>query len=127
MIHALGKNNVVYEIQQATDLTWRIYDYERTDNQGQQRELHLAQALDVLKNVSDDSIDASIKQVISTTHTEDSFELNRYRTDSVFSVSDCDVMARNSCKNEYWLCTVTCGEGEMNGEKLRSEIILSWG
>lgn len=119
MIHALGKNNVVYEIQQATDLTWRIYDYERTDNQGQQRELHLAQALDVLKNVSDDSIDASIKQVISTTHTEDSFELNRYRTDSVFSVSRLRCHGQGTlAKNEYWLCTVTCGEGEMNGEEI---------
>ncbi len=46
-IHALGRGIVVYELQQACDLTYRLYDWNRGVATGQPRELHLAQALDV--------------------------------------------------------------------------------
>lgn len=42
-IHALGAGVVVYEIQQPSDVTFRIDDWGRTDAQGQSRELHLSQ------------------------------------------------------------------------------------
>ena len=42
------KGSIVYEIQQATDMTYRFYDYHRKDEQGQERELHLEQAIDCL-------------------------------------------------------------------------------
>lgn len=119
MIHALGKDNVVYEIQQATDLTWRIYDYERVDSEGQRRELHLPQALDVLKTVSDESINAAIGNVKMSIHIDDDFELKCYRTESVFSVSRLRCHGQGCLTKEgYWLCTVTEGEGIFNGEPI---------
>lgn len=42
-VHALGAGVVVYEIQQPSDLTFRIDDWGRTDAQGQSRELHVEQ------------------------------------------------------------------------------------
>jgi len=48
LIHAIGKGVVVAEIQQSSDITYRIYDYKRTDDQGNERELHTEQALDVI-------------------------------------------------------------------------------
>ena len=48
LVHAIGKGVVVAEIQQSSDITYRIYDFERKDNQGNERELHVAQALDVI-------------------------------------------------------------------------------
>ena len=48
LVHAIGKGVVVAEIQQSSDITYRIYDYKRTDAQGHQRELHTEQALDVI-------------------------------------------------------------------------------
>jgi mannose-6-phosphate isomerase len=48
LVHAIGKGVVVAEIQQSSDITYRIYDYKRTDDQGNERELHTEQALDVI-------------------------------------------------------------------------------
>jgi len=39
---------VVAEIQQSSDITYRIYDYKRKDDHGNERELHTEQALDVI-------------------------------------------------------------------------------
>lgn len=49
LVHAIGKGIVVAEIQQSSDITYRIYDYKRTDDQGNERELHTDLALDVIK------------------------------------------------------------------------------
>ena len=46
-VHALRSGSLVYEIQQATDLTYRLYDYNRVDSQGRPRPLHLEKALSV--------------------------------------------------------------------------------
>lgn len=46
-LHAIGKGIVILETQQSSDTTYRVYDFDRKDNQGQTRELHLKQALDV--------------------------------------------------------------------------------
>jgi len=47
-VHAIGKGIVLAEIQQTSDITYRIYDWDRTDNNGNLRELHLDMALDVI-------------------------------------------------------------------------------
>lgn len=48
LVHAIGKGVVVAEIQQSSDVTYRIYDYKRTDDHGNERELHTEEALDVI-------------------------------------------------------------------------------
>lgn len=45
MVHALKKGSIVYEIQQATDITYRFYDYRRKDAQGHERPLQLEEAI----------------------------------------------------------------------------------
>jgi len=47
-IHAIGKGIVLAEIQQTSDITYRIYDWGRLDNDGNLRELHTELALDVI-------------------------------------------------------------------------------
>src|ERR1035437_3738541 len=47
-VHAIGKGVVVAEIQQSSDITYRIYDYKRKDDNGNERELHTEEALDVI-------------------------------------------------------------------------------
>ena len=48
VIHALGSGILVLEIQQSSDVTYRIYDYDRPDEAGKLRELHIDKALDVI-------------------------------------------------------------------------------
>ena len=45
MLHALRKGSIVYEIQQATDVTYRFFDYHRKDAQGRERPLHVEKAI----------------------------------------------------------------------------------
>ncbi|GEM_PF-45450 len=44
-VHALGKGLLLAEVQQTSDCTYRIYDYNRPDSDGRLRELHTAEAL----------------------------------------------------------------------------------
>ena len=48
MIHALCRGTHVLEIQQSSDTTYRLFDYNRRDAQGNARELHVDRALEVL-------------------------------------------------------------------------------
>lgn len=47
-IHALLGGIMVYEVQQNSDTTYRVYDYERVGEDGKQRELHMEKALEVI-------------------------------------------------------------------------------
>ncbi|MBO4572615.1 MAG: ROK family protein [Clostridia bacterium] len=47
-VHAIGKGCLILEIQQNSNLTYRVYDYDRTDAFGNKRELHVEKALKVL-------------------------------------------------------------------------------
>jgi len=47
-VHAIGKGTMVAEIQQTSDVTYRIFDYNRKDAKGNLRELHTDLALDAI-------------------------------------------------------------------------------
>ena len=47
-LHAIGKGILIAEIQQTSDITYRIYDFNRKDANGKTRELHTSQALDAI-------------------------------------------------------------------------------
>ncbi len=47
-VHAIGKGVLLAEIQQTSDVTYRIYDWDRTDSNGNGRELHTEWAVDAL-------------------------------------------------------------------------------
>ena len=46
-VHAIGAGALVAEIQENSNLTYRLYDYDRVGKDGQKRELHIDKALDV--------------------------------------------------------------------------------
>jgi mannose-6-phosphate isomerase len=46
-VHAINAGIVLFEIQQTSDLTYRVYDYQRRDAHGNLRELHIPQAIAV--------------------------------------------------------------------------------
>lgn len=48
MVHATGPGILMAEIQQTSDITYRLYDWNRTDEQGKSRELHISDALDAI-------------------------------------------------------------------------------
>lgn len=58
MIHAIGRGCLIAEIQQNSDLTYRVYDYDRVGADGKLRELHTKKALDVIRPFTEAEIDA---------------------------------------------------------------------
>ncbi|MBL4560662.1 MAG: class I mannose-6-phosphate isomerase [Labilibaculum sp.] len=59
-VHAIGKGILLAEIQQTSDVTYRMYDFNRTDDAGNQRELHTELAVD--------AIDYSFEKKYETTY-----------------------------------------------------------
>ncbi|TKB98864.1 type I phosphomannose isomerase catalytic subunit [Pedobacter cryophilus] len=47
-VHTIGKGLLIAEIQQTSDITYRIYDFDRVDDKGNKRELHTTEALDAI-------------------------------------------------------------------------------
>jgi len=47
-VHAIGAGILIAEIQESSNLTYRLYDYERKDKNGKKRELHIDKALEVI-------------------------------------------------------------------------------
>ena len=57
-IHAIGAGNLLAEIQQSSDIAYRVYDYNRPDANGKPRELHTEQAREALNyNVVNSRVD----------------------------------------------------------------------
>lgn len=77
-IHAIGAGIVIAEIQQTSDITYRIYDWDRVDANGNERELHTELALDAIN--------------YNTTQAKVNYELNNNQLNKVV---DCDYFKTN--------------------------------
>ena len=54
-VHGIGKGILIAEIQESSNVTYRVYDYDRVDKNGQKRELHFDKAVQVMNmNVEPD-------------------------------------------------------------------------
>lgn len=58
MLHAIGEGIIIAEIQQNSDLTYRVYDYDRRDSEGKTRELHVEKSLAVVRPFTEDEVNA---------------------------------------------------------------------
>lgn len=47
-VHAIGEGIEILEIQQSSDVTYRLYDFDRTDKDGKKRDLHIEESLEVI-------------------------------------------------------------------------------
>ena len=77
-VHAIGKGVLLAEIQQPSDVTYRIFDWNRVDEQGNSRELHVDEAFDAIhfegepiQNESDASNAETSHELSSTTPVDD--------------------------------------------------------
>ena len=61
-VHAIGAGVMVAEIQQTSDITYRVYDWDRVDSDGNERELHNDLALDAIDFDMEDNFRVSYKK-----------------------------------------------------------------
>lgn len=84
-IHAIGAGNLIAEIQQPSDITYRIYDYDRLDADGNPRELHTEFAADAIDYTVSPDCKRNYREVNGMTELINSifFKVNRIIVESV--------------------------------------------
>ena len=91
-VHAIGSGLLIAEIQQASDTTYRIFDWNRLDQDGNPRALHIQQALDVI-DFQRGEVALQTPQSTTQAHVErivqcDKFTLDRLSFDATVAIPE---------------------------------------
>lgn len=65
-VHSIGAGAFIVEVQQASDITYRIYDYDRKDKDGKYRELHTQLAADAIDFASNTNCRKNLRSDVDT-------------------------------------------------------------
>lgn len=115
-VHAIGKGIVLAEIQQTSDVTYRIYDYNRIDKDGKKRELHTDLALEAI----DFNPIENIKTDYSKKKNEFSELINSpYFTTQIFEGNE-SVEIHGNDELKIYICTE--GKGKFKTENFETEL-----
>src|SRR5690625_5158717 len=108
-IHAIGKGIVLLETQQNSDITYRVYDFDRKDKNGDMRELHINSAIDVTTFPHEEKSNEYLET------TNDQLKMTRFIKTEYFTVYRWELSgrSRNPIHANYVLMTVINGEGEI--------------
>lgn len=111
-IHAIGAGTMILETQQSSDVTYRVYDYDRRDDEGNLRELHIEKSIEVAMIPHED---ADFEPVLSG---NDDLRIKKLVKESYFTVYHWNLAgAVAEVENpSYLLVSVLDGEGEMQVE-----------
>jgi len=112
-IHAIGKGLLIAEIQQNSNVTYRVYDYGRKDAQGNTRPLHVEKALEVSDLTrAADAVEPTQTVVEGGVFTEVSscsyFTVTKLEADGTVAIDNPD---------SFIAVLITDGEGTIDGEK----------
>lgn len=109
-IHALGKGIVVLETQQSSDTTYRVYDYDRRDKDGNLRDLHLDKAIEVT------TIPQAYEPAAYESKDEEGRTVTTFVSNSFFTVEKWNVAgaANVPASANYTICSVIEGSGQLN-------------
>ena len=105
-IHAIGAGCLICEIQQNSNLTYRVYDYGRRDKNGRERELHVDKALRVTE----------LNKFENRRPLGDTLGVSKYFNAQKVCVNG----TRELCADECSFNCLTCvrGEGSIDGQKI---------
>ncbi|MEC1524511.1 mannose-6-phosphate isomerase, class I [Neobacillus niacini] len=108
-IHALCEGTLVLETQQSSDTTYRVYDYDRRDNEGNLRELHLEKAIDV------STVPHQETGVTPKVEKRENATVTTFIESEFFSVYKWDIHGKTSFSQgrHYLLVSVVDGEGTL--------------
>ena len=109
-VHAIKGGTLILETQQSSDITYRVYDYDRLQN-GKPRQLHVEQSIDVIEApFKPADIDTFTEEIPGAVHTHfvtcKFYSVDKYDIDGVFTLD---------AKKYYTNVSVIAGEGTVNG------------
>ena len=121
-IHAIGKGILICEIQQNSNSTYRLYDYDRRDKNGRPRELHMGKAMDVVDTAKFEVNTDGVGEVIRYARSEQRllceckyFEVKYYDIPKheIIMIDDSSFKSIVVIEGE---CKVECGDEEMEAK-----------
>ena len=115
-VHALGKGALILEIQQSSDTTYRLYDYDRRDAAGNLRELHLDKAFAVIKSPHKEAKtkleqrDIGLEAVFTNLTSNQHFQVGKLEINGELALT---------LNVPYLLISVITGEATLNGQIIK--------
>ncbi len=119
-VHAILGGTVVYELQQSSDITYRLYDFDRKESDGSLRELHIDKSLEVINYETKD-----VKREPSLIRNEDNISIHSLINNDIFSLEKWDLKGNTTLslskeEKNFLLITLIEGSATINGTKLKA-------
>lgn len=116
-IHAICSGSLIYEAQQSSDITYRVYDYHRKDDQGKERELHVQQSIDVT-TVPFTPYAIDNQEVTTLTNGQ----VTKMVTSNVLTLYKYEITGENTITNTkpFQMLSVIKGSGSIAGKKVKA-------
>ena len=125
--HTIGAGLLLCEIQQHSDITYRVYDYNRPDSSGKLRELHIEKAMQVMRFGAQKGGKVRPVQIESGAATETCLAACRYFATAKWEFSGPLVMETSAARFELLIILEGHGEfrsGSQRGEYQRAQVWL---
>ncbi len=120
-IHAIGSGILLVEIQQNSNSTYRVYDYDRVDANGNRRQLHIEKALDVVQTIPYFPETGGVQDPIQKgDYTEQLLAQCKYFRCVKYDVQDEVVLTMDD--SSFRSVVVLSGEGNMRVHKETTEL-----
>mgnify|MGYP000114228461 CR=1 FL=1 len=100
-VHAIGAGLLLAEIQQTSDITYRLYDFDRKDAQGKTRELHVDLALDAINY---DKIETK-KNYLKESNKSNTIVDCKYFTTNFIDLKGIIIIENNGNSFKVFMCT----------------------
>lgn len=115
-VHAIRKNTKLLEVQQSSDITYRLYDYNRLGDDGKLRELHIDKSLDVI-----DYNDSDISQDFKLIEENNDYSVTELANNDLFNVLKIELNneINISKKDKYYMLILVEGSATINGKDLK--------
>ncbi len=116
LVHAITRGLLIAEIQQNSDTTFRIYDYDRTDKEGNKRELHIKQSLEVIDFSG--KLSTKLAQGTLVKRAED-VEITHYINNHYFSIDKYELNGElfdESLQDRFSILVFLKGTGKIEGK-----------
>lgn len=111
-VHALGAGIVIAEIQQTSDITYRVYDFDRVDANGNKRELHIDLALEAINY---ETVDAQ-KYYSKNENQSNTIVDCRYFTTNIIPLNGAVKVNKNQISFTVYMCVDGSFELKFNTE-----------
>lgn len=125
LVHAITKGVVLAEVQQNSDITYRVYDYNRMGLDGKPRQLHVEKALDVI------DFDGRIKKETQkglAVKKDNNNVLTYYISNEYFTIIEYDIHTMiEDCSDNEKFFIFTCVEGSCTIDSENYSLQLNYG